>query len=263
MRWIAAFVRRDSRVELSYRAAVGLELLSGISLVLLLFFLGRTVGRVDAVAPWGGDWFAFAFVGVILGGPLSSIPAQLASRVRESQLTGTVGPMLISPLGPVRALIGLFAWPFVSQCAKAAIYLMCGVVFFGVRLRVGGIPGAIGVFALAAAAQLGLGLWSASFILVFKRGDPVATALDHLTALFGGTWFPVSVLPVPLQVLSAFLPVMHALAAMRILLLTDGGPIGAPVAALVALAATLLPSSILAVRTAVMRARRDGSLLHV
>jgi ABC-2 type transport system permease protein len=261
--FLLAFLRRDSRVELSYRAAVGLELLSGISLVLLLFFLGRTVGRVEAVARWGGDWFEFAFVGVILGGPLSSIPAQLASRVRESQLTGAIGPLMISPLGPVRTLIGLFAWPFLSQCVKASIYLVCGVLLLGVRLRAGGVPGALGVFALASAAQLGVGLWSASFILVFKRGDPVATALDHLTALFGGTWFPVTVLPLPLQALAAFLPVMHALAAMRVLLLTDGGSVLAPVAALVVLAGILLPTSILAVRAAVMRARRDGSLLHV
>ena len=73
--------------------------------------------------------------------------------------------------------------------------------------------------ALAILTFSALGVLSPSFILVFKRGSPIAWLFGALSWLLGGLLYPVAVLPDWLRALSALLPVPHAIEGMRAALL--------------------------------------------
>src|SRR5262249_61674681 len=104
----------------------------------------------------------------------------------------------------------------------------------------------LAVFVVLIASLLafaGLGILSASYLLIFKRGNPAKWFILGLTSIIGGSLFPVSILPDWLQVVARFNPVTYALDATRAALLwgADLGTLSRPVAMLLVVAGTLLP----------------------
>ena len=109
-----------------------------------------------------------------------------------------------------------------------------------------------------------LGVISASFIMVLKRGDPVGLIFTSVSGLLGGVYFPVSVLPEWLREFSYLIPVTYALEGMRMALLR-GQTIQELMPNIVALSlfcVVMLPLSVMIFRKAVERAKRDGTLTH-
>jgi ABC-2 type transport system permease protein len=265
LRLALAFLRRDLAIEVSYRANLAFGLVGGFAMLMVFYFVGATVGgTAPGLARFGGDYFAFAVVGVAATGPLHAALVELARRVREAQVSGTLEAVLATPVGPARAIVFSALYPLVSSCVRMALLLAGGAVIFGLPLDTGGIPAALAVLALALWGYGALGLLSAAFTLRFQRGDPVAFMLDMVFVLLGGVFFPVEVLPSPLRAASRLLPSTHALEGLRRTLLSGAGlgEVTGPLAALAVFAAVASPLAWLAFRHAVRRAKDDGSLTH-
>jgi ABC-2 type transport system permease protein len=118
--------------------------------------------------------------------------------------------------------------------------------------------------ALGCGAFTALGLISASFVLAFKRGDPVGGVLNMAGLIFAGAYFPRELLPEVAQRAAQFLPHTHLLTALRSALL-DGAGFGDVelVGALARLAISAVVLGVLAVATwnhALRHARRAGTL---
>jgi ABC-2 type transport system permease protein len=128
----------------------------------------------------------------------------------------------------------------------------------------GNWAGALLVLMLTTITFSSLGVISAAFTMVFKRGDPVHLFVGGISFLLGGVIFPVSEMPGWLQAVARLLPITHGLDGMRALLL-QGRPLGAVGTQLLILTlfvALSLPLSLLCFQKAVNIARRDGTLLH-
>ena len=80
---------------------------------------------------------------------------------------------------------------------------------------------AFGVMLLTLTSFMGLSLIAASFIILYKQGDPINYLTGLTIFLFSGVLFPVSVLPDVLQPISSFVPVTHGLEMMRKILIYD------------------------------------------
>jgi ABC-2 type transport system permease protein len=96
-----------------------------------------------------------------------------------------------------------------------ALYILLGWSVFGVSLANVNWPAAAIILTLTIIVLSGIGVTSASFVLVFKRGDPLGWLVDSLTWLIGGVLYPVSVLPPALRVISGFFPIKYAIDGMR------------------------------------------------
>jgi ABC-2 type transport system permease protein len=108
----------------------------------------------------------------------------------------------------------------------------------------------------------GLGIISASFIMIFKRGDPVNWVFGSVSALLGGVFYPITVLPIWLRFFSYLLPITYSLRGMRLALL-QGYSLSAltlEILALIVFSVLLLPLGIICFRYAVKKAKMDGSL---
>lgn len=102
---------------------------------------------------------------------------------------------------------------------------------------------------------------SATFILVFKRGSPVAWLFASLSWLLGGVLYPVAVLPDWLRVPAALLPITHAIEGMRpaVLQAAAWSALGPSLLPLALFALGLLPLSLVGFHYAARWARIAGT----
>ena len=87
---LGAFLRRDLLVEASYRVNWLFDLGSGAVSLLVVWFLGRAIGPAEALAPYGGSYFAFAVIGFAALGPTyrTTAPPAATSGRHHSAATG-------------------------------------------------------------------------------------------------------------------------------------------------------------------------------
>lgn len=265
LRTCAAFLRRDALIDASYRANWIFRVVAIFFSLWSLFFLGRAFGGASPfLSRFDGDYFGFALIGVaftvMTGGALSGV----ARRVRELQLLGGLEAIFAAPVAPIRLVLMLALYPSLLSLVQAGLFLCFGAWVFGAAASLAGanlLAAALIAF-LTLAAHLALGVLSASLVLVFKRGDPLAWLLGSLTYLLSGVVYPVEVLPSALRPLSLLLPATHALEGLRgaLLLSATWGALARPIGVLLLFCVALWPAAALCLRLALKKALRDGSL---
>ena len=261
-----AFLRRDWRLQLSYRFSFLLQFFGIFFNLLVFYFLSKLVGNSAApnLKPYGGNYFAFVLIGLAFSGYFGVGLNSFAANLREAQTTGTLEAMLMTPtrLSTVIMSSSIYDYGFVTF--QVFVYLALGGLLFGVQLDKGNTPAALVVLVLTIIAMTSLGIIAASFIMVLKRGDPVTLLISSLAILLGGVYYPVQLMPQWLQQLSRLLPITYSLDAMRRALLNNASfqEIMPDIIALAIFGIVLVPVSLLIFRYAVHRAKVDGSLAH-
>ncbi len=262
---LAAFLRRDLREALTYKFSFVTSFVAVVLSTATFYFVAKLVpGDAPSLGPFGGDYFSFAVVGVAFASLLGVFQGGVAAVVRNAQLAGTLEALLVTPVSLPAILFGSSLYSLAFQLFRTALHLGVAWAFFGLALgRVNG-PGVLAVGALTVLCFLSVGILSASFILVYKTGNPFGWILGTLSGLLGGVVFPVALLPPWIRWASSLLPLTYALDGMRKSLLSSAGFAGIlpDVAALAAFDAVLLPLSLVAFRLAVRKAKRDGTLAH-
>ncbi len=263
---LLAIIRRDMAQTASYRLSALFRILSVLVPLAGFFFLSRVLGEVfvPSLAPYGGDYFEFALVGLVVTTYVSLALSSFASSVRNAQLSGTLEALLLTRTPLSVMLLGSWLYSFMVATLHLAIYLALSILLFPVELGGGNFLAALLALVLTVTSVSGLGLLSASFILAFKQGDPVNYMVSTASFLLSGVLYPVAVLPRWLQELSYLLPLTHSLEAVRMALL-QGQSVSQVSEQLVALAAftvVTLPLGLASLRYATRRARVEGSLAH-
>lgn len=270
MRRLWAFLRRDLLHETSYRLSFVLQLLGILPVLILFFFVSRLVGD-NASGPldaYGGRYFPFVLVGIAMERYLVLSLGTFSRGLREAQLAGTLEAVLVTPVSVPMLLAGSTLYSFGFNALRVLAYLAAGSLLFGVELEWARLPAVLALLGLTILAFAGLGILSASFTILFKRGDPVTWGFSVISWVIGGVYFPVSMLPDGLRTLAALLPITHALEALRRTLLPGaaaGASVGTAVRPLFALALwtlVVLPASVVIFRFALDRARNQGTLGH-
>lgn len=261
-----AFFLRDLRNELSYRLSFVLQIIGIFPAVLMFFFLSRLVGNTISgpLGPYGGQYFPFVLIGIALQNYLTISLSRFSGSLRESQLSGTLEVIMAAPVSLTVFLTGSTLYSFVFNVLRVLVYLGAGALLFHVHINWMRLPAALGILVLTIAAFSSLGIFSAAFIMLFKRGDPINWGFSVVSWLLGGVYYPVSVLPEWLQRGADVIPMTHALEALRIILLMNGSmaSIAPSLLALGLWAAVGLPLSLYAFRYALKRAKIQGTLGH-
>jgi ABC-2 type transport system permease protein len=153
-------------------------------------------------------------------------------------------------------------WNLIIATADMAIYLLLGAFAFGIDFRSVNIFSALIVLFLTMISFGSLGIFSASFIIIFKRGNPLGWVLSGLEGLIGGVYFPVTVLPAWLQAVANLLPITYAVRAFQLSVYKGYNvpQLAREIGMLALFCAAFLPLSVFAFRLALDKARRDGSL---
>lgn len=255
-----AVLRRDFLTDLRYPVSFAFGIFDAIVVLFSYSFLAGVFGasRPDGFAP-----LPFLLIGIALTDSLTTTLVTLALGVRNSQQAGSMKALLALPLAPERLMILSMGYPIVRGTFDFTVFALAAVAL-GVGWQHANVPAVLVTFALALVSALVVGLVSASFTLVFKRGDPVLWAVGTATWLLSGVIYPTSVLTPWLAWLSRLLPTTHALAAMRMAVI-DGGAwakLSPDLTALLAFDAVGIPAGLWLFTAAVTHARRAGTLGH-
>ncbi len=254
--------RRDVRIALTYRLAFVLRFLSTLFQVVVFYFISKLVtGSPAGLERYGGDYFAYALIGLAFLRLFNISLTGYANAITEAQQMGTLEAQALLPT-PLQILIfGANLWPYLYAFGETIVYLLLGLAL-GAPLAGANVLGAVVVALLASVAISGLGLMGASVILVFKRGNAVSWVVEAAAGLLAGAYFPPELLPGPLQKLSYLLPHTFALAGLRQALLTGASfaQLMPSLLALLAFALVLVPAGVLSLQWALRRAQIKGNL---
>jgi len=266
LRKLALLFRRDFAVARSYRAAFAIEIFQALFGSASFYFLSRFVQSptLERSLPPGTNYFSFALVGIAFFDYLSVALITFDGSLQEARQNGTLENLLVTQTSLPVILAGSSLYPFALMSLRTAIYIGWGAVLFGFPLQGANWLGALLVLGSSVLAFSGLGILSASYLLIFKRGNPVNWAILGLSSVVGGMMYPVSVLPVWLQHVARLIPVTYSLEGMRAAILGHASTreLLPSIAGLVLFAAILLPISFAIFSWALRRTKITGTLIH-
>ncbi len=259
-----AFLIRDFRTQTSYRLAFITSFAGIFVSVAMFFFLSKLMGKglTPYLAEYSGNYFAYVIIGISLSGFMGTGLGVFSSSISSAQAQGTLEAMLVTPTR-LPEIVGFSSiWSFIFTAINMVVYLAFGVIFFGLRFGNANIPAALIVLLLLTVIFSGIGIMSASFVMVLKRGNPLDWIFGSASSILGGTFFPTQVLPAWLQKFSYLFPVFYALRAMRLALIKGASlmTLAPDILVLGAFALVTIPFSILCFKYAVRQAKIDGSL---
>jgi ABC-2 type transport system permease protein len=266
LRKLALLFRRDFAVARSYRAAFLIEIFQALLGSASFYFLSRFVESptLEKSLPPGTNYFSFALVGIAFFDYLSVALSTFDGSLQEARQNGTLENLLVTQTSLPVILAGSSLYPFVLLSLRTAIYIGWGAVLFGFPLQRANWLGALLVLGASVLAFSGLGILSASYLLIFKRGNPVNWAILGLSSVVGGMMYPISVLPVWLQYVARLTPVTYSLEGMRAAILAHASTreLLPSIAGLLLFAALLLPISFAIFSWALRRTKITGTLTH-
>jgi len=278
-----AFGLREYRIWQSYRVNQALWIANLFVTTLLFFLLGQTsAGQAQHLLgpAYGTNYMSFIVVGITANVFINTNLSDPYIRIQRSYFNGTMDLFLLSPMSIYTPLLGLMTKSILDDYPRLFFTFGFGMLFFGATFNFAAWPLALAFTVLFLAAGFGLGMLSASsfYLLDIKKGtEPVQFVVQQLLAtLLAGAYYPVSVLPKPLQWLACLIPHTYAFDALRRLLdpgahldspvlpiqsaLPDLSPLAVDGLALLILTAILLPLGVLAYGRGIERARRQGTL---
>lgn len=266
LRDLLLFFERDLRIASTYRAPFVLELIEALFGTALFYYAAHFVDspQLRAALPQGSTYFAYSLVGFVFFDYLYASLDAFDRSIQEARDSGTLEPLLVTQVPLPVILLGSAVYPFVATTLRIAVYLAWAGILFHFPLRAANWPAVIVVLLATLLAFSGLGIFSAAYLLIFKRGNPAKWFFVGISSLVGGMLFPVSILPHWLQIIAHLNPVTYSLDAMRAALL-DGARLAQIAPALLMLlvfASLLLPTSILGFSWALRRTKITGTLSH-
>lgn len=264
LRLAYTFFRRDASIAFSYRFAFFAQFAGNILLLGLLYYVGRMIGpqAIPSLERYGGNFLAFALVGVALTDTVMVSLISFGQQVREAQTTGTLEATLMSPVPLWVILIFSSLWNYFLSAFRFVLYLVVGAIMYGLHLGQAHAGSVLIIFALTVLTFMGAGMLWASIVLTIKRGEALMTLIVTLVLVLSGVIFPPNVLPGWLQAIGALIPLTDALDGMRIALLQGAPPtqLAAPIGRLAAFSVVFLTLGIFGFDRAVQAGRRNGSL---
>jgi ABC-2 type transport system permease protein len=278
-----AFGLREYRIWQSYRVNQVLWLTNLFVTTLLFFLLGKTLAgsAAELLGPaYGTNYMSFVVIGITINVFINTNLSDPYIRIQRSYFNGTMDLFLLSPMSIYTPLLGLMTKSILDDYPRLFFTFGFGMLFFGATFNFESWPLALLFTALFLAAGFGIGLLSASsfYLLNIKKGvEPVQFVVQQLLAtLLAGAYYPITVLPKPLQWVACLIPHTYAYDALR-RLMDPGAHVEAPVLpiqyalpglspimvdglALLLLSVLLLPLGFLAYGAGIERARRNGTL---
>jgi ABC-2 type transport system permease protein len=262
LRSVWAIARRDWQMQRSYQFQLFMKLGGAFFVVATTATSARLVRNAPELDRYGGDYFPFVLIGI---GMLVFVTAGLrtfGARLSEEQSLGTLEVVLASPIDLGTFLLGGLIVPMAMALASVVGFIAVAMALFGARFPIDGLLLSIPIALLTLASFSAIGILSASFIMLTKRGDPIGVFAAQLSTFVGGAFFPVSLLPEPVRWSARLFPSYYSLEGLRGVLIGDGGVHAAlwSMLVLTGFSVVLLPGALWAFRWSVRTCMRLGTL---
>lgn len=262
-----AFVVKEFQGTASYKLNFLTSLFGILLSVTLYFFMSQLfvgAAMIPHLKPYGGDYFSFVLIGIAFYDYLGLAMGSLASTISSAQASGTMEVLLVTPTRISTIILSSSLYRFIWTSIRVLAFIIIGALGFDLKIAGANYIGAFLILVLMIISFTSIGIMSASFIMVLKRGDPITWIFSTASMLLGGLYYPIEVLPVWLQKISYLLPVTYALEGMRMALLQgySMARLLPYIFMLLLFGVVMMPISLVGFKYAIKRAKMDGSLTH-
>src|SRR5438132_6655468 len=202
-------------------------------------------------------------VDALLWGYLSLVFMEAAYSIAWERWEGTIEYTFMSPIRRVTHLFGICLFAIGYGLARTFVVLLIAAAMFHLDFSHADILAAVAVLAASTVPLIGLGILTAVLPLLSpQKGEQMSVAVQGFLLLVSGVYYPLTVLPQPMQVAGMLSPLTYALAGIRSSLLDGAGMKDQlpTIGILLGMGAVLIPVSIFVFAWAENRAKRLGLL---
>lgn len=274
------FSKREWIIWSSYRMNAWMWFLDVLINTTIFFMLSLlTRGVATDLHPYGTDYVTFVVLGLCVHYISFTNLGDPYNRVARIYWGGAMDLYLLSPLSYFTPMMGIMFRSVIDDYPRVVLSVLFGGVLFGATFNTAHLWAGFGFLVLILLATFGIGMISASSFYLFnfkQQTEPVRFLFqDVIIALTAGYFYPLTVLPFPLQILGSFIPHTYALDALRRLIVPGGdlltpalplqyvlplSPIAVDAVVLVGMSALTLPLGWFMYVRGIERARREGTL---
>src|SRR5438132_8041817 len=196
LRELWLFFCRDLSIARTYRTIFVLEAIQALFGAAMFYYVARFVDTpaLRHALPQGGSYFAFSFVGFVFLDYLNAALDTFDRSLEEARDSGTLEHLLVTQTSLPVFLSGSAIYPFAATTLRIVVYVPWGAALFGFPLHAANWFAVIIVLLATLLAFSRLGILSASYLLLFKRGNPVKWCFLGVSSVVGGTLFAVAML---------------------------------------------------------------------
>jgi ABC-2 type transport system permease protein len=263
---LAAFVRRDLLVLFSYRLAFLSDIANLAFQSVTFYFVGRMINP-DTLPEYSGEqasYMAFVGIGIALGAFMQIGLGRVVAAIRSEQVLGTLESLFMTPTRPLTIQVGLVVYDLIYVPVRTAVFLAIIMGVFGVRFDLGAVLPSLAVLLAFIPMVWGLGMIGAAAVLTFRRGGGIVGFVAAAVSIASGAYFPLDLFPESFVRILELSPVAVAFESTRNALIGGAGMVETlpDVLYLMGVAVVLLAAGLWAVRAAIERERRMGTLSH-
>ncbi len=213
LRQIFEILKKDFFLSITYKFNFFFQFFAWFFALLMWYFLSKLIPQESFRNTEG--YFPFVISGISLQSLLATILLGNTSRVREHMLMGNLEFLLNILKKPYIFLISGFLYDLINSLLRIFLIIFASSFFFSFPLKNFNIILFLISLLLSSFSFSAIGNLSASFVLIFRKGEPFSFFFNMLFSLFGGVFFPINLLPKILQKLSYFLPMTQGLILFR------------------------------------------------
>lgn len=214
-----AFLRMDFIEDISYPLSLLLSELGTVAPVFIYFFIGELVPSSPEI---GDDYFTFAVIGLCVATILQAALGGFGSGLQRAQNRGTFETLLVEPVPWVFLPFAMNMWRVILGFIGGTLVFLLGYAM-GAEYQLSGLPAFLLLLVLGVLASMGVGIVSASLMVLAKRSQPVLTLYGLAASLLAGALFSVDQLPEFLQALAWAIPHTYVINSARYVLMSDPG----------------------------------------
>ena len=205
-------------------------------------------------------------IGATFWNYLSVVFSIIAEQISWERWEGTLEYTMMAPVRRVSQLLGSTVFAIIWGLIHTVVVLTVLVLFFGIDLSHANFLTALVLMLVGSLSIIGIGIMAATLPLIWvERGDQMVFVIQSLLLLISGVYYSVTILPAPMQVVSALSPATYILDGVRQALI-DGAPVtsmGDHLLPLAVMAVVFIPLGVFVFGRAERYAKRTGKLKRV
>ncbi|MDP9310769.1 MAG: ABC transporter permease [Chloroflexota bacterium] len=229
-----AFVERNINLVKRYWGWEVVFLLYSIVNALSITFIAKASPEITGIsftAAKVDEFILYLIVGTLVWNYLAVVFDAISETITWERWEGTIEYTFMAPISRLTHLFGSTLFAIFYGVFHTGVILVAVSLFFDVSLAQANFLSAALLLMFGSLSFVGMGIFAAVLPLLFpERGAQMTNVLKALILLVSGVYFPISVLPAWMQVISHVSPAYYVLDGMREALLrnTDTFTIATP-----------------------------------